>query len=68
MASAAKHQSTRSSGTTRDENPRGQVLEELGAVEAASTYLKAYSRERPEMVAMWAFGLGFVLGWKLRIF
>ena len=25
-----------------------------------------YARERPEIVALWAFGIGFVLGWKLK--
>jgi uncharacterized protein (UPF0261 family) len=25
-----------------------------------------YARERPEVVALWAFGIGFVLGWKLK--
>jgi hypothetical protein len=38
-----------------------------GAAEAALDLFKQYARERPEIVTMWAFGLGFVLGWKLRI-
>ena len=25
-----------------------------------------YGRERPEIVALWCFGIGFVLGWKLK--
>ena len=29
-------------------------------------YLKDYSRARPDVVAMWCFGVGFVLGWKLK--
>jgi hypothetical protein len=39
-----------------------------GAAEAALDLFKQYARERPEIVTMWAFGLGFVLGWKLRLF
>jgi ElaB/YqjD/DUF883 family membrane-anchored ribosome-binding protein len=39
----------------------------LSATEAAVECFKEYARERPEIVTMWAFGLGFVLGWKLRI-
>lgn len=27
---------------------------------------EAYARERPTTVALWAFGLGFVLGWRLK--
>ena len=29
-------------------------------------YFRQYSRERPEVVALWCFGIGFVLGWKLK--
>jgi hypothetical protein len=29
-------------------------------------YLQEYARERPEVVALWCFGIGFVLGWKLK--
>ena len=38
----------------------------LSAAEAALECLKAYSREHPEVAALWIFGLGFVLGWKMR--
>jgi hypothetical protein len=39
----------------------------MSAGEAAIECFKEYARERPEVVTLWAFGLGFVLGWKLRI-
>ncbi|WP_437193888.1 hypothetical protein [Planctomicrobium sp. SH527] len=29
-------------------------------------YAKAYAKEKPEMAALWCFGAGFVLGWKLK--
>lgn len=29
-------------------------------------YLREYARERPEAAALWCFGIGFVLGWKLK--
>lgn len=29
-------------------------------------YLREYAREKPEMVALWCFSVGFVLGWKLK--
>ena len=29
-------------------------------------YAKAYAKERPDVVALWCFGVGFVLGWKLK--
>jgi len=30
-------------------------------------YFRQYVRERPEVVALWCLGIGFVLGWKLKI-
>jgi hypothetical protein len=29
-------------------------------------YLRDYAREKPEVAALWCFGIGFVLGWKLK--
>jgi hypothetical protein len=29
-------------------------------------YLREYTRERPEVVALTCFGIGFVLGWRLK--
>jgi hypothetical protein len=37
-----------------------------GLVAEASGFLQEYSRARPEVVALWAFGIGFILGWKLK--
>jgi len=28
-------------------------------------YCLKYSHEHPEVVALWCFGIGFLLGWKL---
>ena len=28
---------------------------------------RQYARERPDVVALWCLGIGFVLGWKLKI-
>jgi hypothetical protein len=30
------------------------------------THFREYARERPEMVALWCLGVGFVMGWKLK--
>jgi hypothetical protein len=40
--------------------------QQLRPAEAAMEFLQDYARERPEVVAMWAFGIGFVLAWKLK--
>jgi hypothetical protein len=29
-------------------------------------YAREYAREKPEVVALWCLGIGFVLGWKLK--
>jgi hypothetical protein len=29
-------------------------------------YFQDYARERPDVAALWCFGIGFVLGWKLK--
>jgi len=29
-------------------------------------YCREYARENPEIVALWCFGVGFVLGWRLK--
>ena len=34
---------------------------------SACEHFREYGRERPEIVALWCFGIGFVLGWKLKL-
>ena len=29
-------------------------------------YFKDYAKAKPESAALWCFGIGFVLGWKLK--
>ena len=29
-------------------------------------YLLDYARQNPETAALWCFGLGFILGWKMK--
>lgn len=40
--------------------------QQLRPAEAALEFFQEYARERPEVVAMWAFGVGFILAWKLK--
>ncbi len=48
--------STRNYTTTDQQSP----------AEAVCAYFQQYAREKPEVVALWALGIGFVLGWKLK--
>jgi hypothetical protein len=57
------HESTSSWG----QQSRGDYAgEQLQPAEAAMEFFRDYARERPEVVALWAFGIGFVLAWKLK--
>lgn len=38
----------------------------LKPIDDLMQYLREYSRERPEVVALTCFGIGFILGWKLK--
>lgn len=29
-------------------------------------YLKEYAQENPQTMALWCFGIGFIVGWKLK--
>lgn len=29
-------------------------------------YAKEYARQKPEVMALWCFGVGFIVGWKLK--
>ena len=40
--------------------------EHLKPFDDLMTYLREYARERPEVVALTCFGIGFILGWKLK--
>ena len=46
--------------------PRGHEFSRMAPTTDVVEYLKAYAREKPEVAALWCFGIGFVLGWKLK--
>ncbi len=33
---------------------------------SALEHVREYGRDRPEILALWCLGIGFVLGWKLK--
>jgi len=39
---------------------------QLHPLDDALSYFREYARERPEVVALTCFCIGFVLGWKLK--
>jgi hypothetical protein len=46
--------------------PRMHSATDLKPFDDMIEYLRAYARERPEVVALTCFGIGFILGWKLK--
>ena len=55
------------SGSTYEfSTPQGSAEPLPNPTEKLMEYFREYARERPEVVALWAFGIGFILGWKLK--
>lgn len=45
---------------------RSAGAEQLRPADDIVDYLKTYARQKPEVAALWCFGVGFVVGWKLK--
>jgi len=58
---ARQRQTHPSRNSTEKSSLQEQPIQTL--VESA----RAYARENPEAAALWCFGIGFVLGWKLKM-
>jgi len=46
--------------------PTSGRIDHLKPFDDLIEYVRAYAQERPEMAALACFGIGFVLGWKLK--
>jgi len=55
---------TRSSSAERW--PQELASESAGQPRDLLTHLKRYASENPAEAALWCFGVGFVLGWRLK--
>jgi hypothetical protein len=60
---AAKKPTATRRNEVADEGP---LADEAELARDMLDYLKEYAREKPEVAALWCFGIGFVLGWKLK--
>ncbi|MBW3541182.1 MAG: hypothetical protein KY476_13015 [Planctomycetes bacterium] len=63
MATTEKSRSTPSRAA---ENERRVAHSDKSPGRDLVEYLKGYAREKPEMAALWCFGIGFVVGWRLK--
>jgi hypothetical protein len=52
--------------TSYQAEPNQHSDHELRPLDDVFEYLRAYARERPEVMALTCFGIGFILGWKLK--
>lgn len=50
----------------RQSEPTPELAELKDVAEAAMCGFRQYAKARPEVIALWCVGIGFVLGWKLR--
>lgn len=66
MSTAQYHEFAERTGARPSLNADDQLARGLDACDAATTFFREYARQRPEVVALWAFGIGFVLAWKLK--
>lgn len=51
---------------SRNETPL-RALPPAHPAKSALEHFQEYRRERPGVVALWCFGVGFLLGWKLKL-
>lgn len=47
--------------------PQAPMAPRVPTTKSAFAHFQEYGRERPEVVALWCLGIGFVLGWKLKL-
>lgn len=53
-------------GRQARESGQGELSLDYNPTTDLMEYCKQYARQKPEMAALWCFGIGFVLGWKLK--
>ena len=63
MASTTKEQTVPES----QDKSHGRTAPRGPTTKSALQHFQEYGRERPGVVALWCVGIGFVLGWKLKL-
>lgn len=65
MNTPASHQASKTASPVRSV-PLRTSQENLQPAQDLIAYVKDYARHKPEAAALWCFGIGFVVGWKLK--
>lgn len=70
MATQTQSRNERSEGGMQKSQQRGgqggQAENAMQPFDDLYKYFQDYAKERPDVMALWCFGIGFVLGWKLK--
>jgi hypothetical protein len=53
-------------GYEAEPSSRYESAQELRPLDDFMSYLREYVKENPEVAALACFGIGFILGWKLK--
>lgn len=40
--------------------------QQLNPLEDVQTYVVKFAKQQPQTAALWCFGIGFIVGWKLK--
>ena len=68
MASSTKQQTVPQSRNDIEVSPGPTPTAPLApTTKSAFEHFREYKQERPGVVALWCFGIGFALGWKLKL-
>jgi hypothetical protein len=51
---------------SNNQSPQNEVCDQLHPIEDVLDYVKMYARQKPGTAALWCFGVGFIVGWKLK--
>ena len=61
-----QRQPTTENRTGNHRQPQKREAVAIQPVDDFVTYLREYAREKPEHMALWCLGIGFMLGWRLK--
>lgn len=64
---AGTQTANKSSNARQGQSSREREMEPIEMGRDMVEYLREYARENPETAALWCLGIGFVLGWKLKL-
>lgn len=65
-SSPAKPQSGTGRNADSGGKPSSERASDLRPAQDLLEYAQTYAREKPDVAALWCFGIGFVVGWKLK--